>query len=90
VTNVGEWQDANSAELTRPDMQNDHRLKERQLLVPTIATSSIPPIATVVIATTIFVVDAIAPAQIADSALYIPVVLLATRFCRPQGVLFVA
>jgi two-component system sensor kinase FixL len=70
-------------------MQNDHRLKERQLLVPTIATSSIFPIATVVIATAIFVVDAIAPAQIAVSALYIPVVLLATRFCQPQGVLLV-
>jgi two-component system sensor kinase FixL len=71
-------------------MQNDRGPMERQLLVATSVTSPILPIATVVIATAIFVVDAIAPAQIAVSALYIPVVLLATRYCQPRGVLFVA
>jgi two-component system, LuxR family, sensor kinase FixL len=54
---------------------------------PTIVTSGILPMAAVAIAAAIFVVDAIAPAEIAVSALYIPVVLLAARFCQQRGVL---
>ncbi|HEX4709480.1 PAS domain-containing sensor histidine kinase [Phenylobacterium sp.] len=48
------------------------------------------PVATAALAIGIFVVDRLTPVSVAISGLYVAIVLLATRFLRPRGVLLVA
>ena len=53
-------------------------------------TSARLPIATAVLAIAIFIADTITKLEIAVAVLYVLVVLLARRFCRPSGVVLVA
>jgi PAS domain S-box-containing protein len=53
-------------------------------------TSALLPGATAALATAIFVADTITEIDIAIAVLYVAVVLMAARFCRPRGVVFVA
>jgi PAS domain S-box-containing protein len=52
--------------------------------------SALLPFATAALATATFVVDALTPPEIAVAALYAVVVLMASHFCRPGGVVLVA
>ncbi len=53
-------------------------------------TSASLPIATAVIATGVFIADTLTRVDIAVAVLYVAVVLLSARFCRPFGVAMVA
>ena len=53
-------------------------------------TQAVLPAVTAMIATAIFVVDTITDRGVAVAVLYVAVVLVATRFCRPRGVVLVA
>ncbi len=48
------------------------------------------PVATAALAAAILVADILAPVETAVAGLYVAVVLMATRFCRPLGVILVA
>jgi hypothetical protein len=54
------------------------------------ATSALLPVATAALATGIFIADFLAPPEVVVSGLYVVVVLMASRFCRPSGVVLVA
>jgi two-component system, LuxR family, sensor kinase FixL len=54
------------------------------------ATSALLPIATAALAASIFVTDLLTPPDTAIAVLYVTVVLMAARFCRPRGVVLVA
>ena len=54
------------------------------------ATSALLPVATAAVAAGIFAVDILTPADVVVSGLYVIVVLMATRFCCPLGVVLVA
>jgi PAS domain S-box-containing protein len=54
------------------------------------ATSALLPVATAAVAAGIFVADIFTPPDVVVSGLYVIVVLMATRFCRPLGVVLVA
>ena len=47
------------------------------------------PVATIVLATGIFIADTITDLEIAFPAFYTAIVLLASRFCRKNGVMLV-
>jgi PAS domain S-box-containing protein len=53
-------------------------------------TFALLPVATAALALGVFVVDLATPPTVAVAALYVVVVLLATRFCRARGVVLVA
>ncbi|MDB5460035.1 MAG: hypothetical protein JWO72_1776 [Caulobacteraceae bacterium] len=53
-------------------------------------TSALPAVATAALATGIFLADIVTPVGEAVAGLYVAVVLMAARFCRPRGVLLVA
>jgi PAS domain S-box-containing protein len=53
-------------------------------------TTALLPIATAALATVILVADLLTPVETAVAGLYVTVVLMATRFCRPIGVVLVA
>jgi PAS domain-containing protein len=53
-------------------------------------TSALFPVATAAVAAGIFVADILTPPEVVVAGLYVVVVLMATRFCRPQGVVLVA
>ena len=53
-------------------------------------TQAVLPAVTAMIATAIFIVDTITDRGVAVAVLYVAVVLVATRFCRPLGVVLVA
>jgi PAS domain S-box-containing protein len=53
-------------------------------------TQAVLPAVTAMIATAIFIVDTITDRGVAVAVLYVAVVLVATRFCRPRGVVLVA
>ncbi|MDB5464787.1 MAG: hypothetical protein JWP23_3176 [Phenylobacterium sp.] len=53
-------------------------------------SSALLPVATAALATGIFVADILTPVGVAVAGLYVVVVLLATRFLRPRGVVLVA
>ncbi len=57
---------------------------------PRKATSALLPAATAAVAAAILVADVLAPVETAVAGLYVAVVLMATRFCRPVGVVLVA
>jgi PAS domain S-box-containing protein len=54
------------------------------------AISALFPVATAAVAAGIFIADIITPPGVAVAGLYVVVVLMATRFCRPRGVVLVA
>src|SRR5271168_2903853 len=54
------------------------------------ATSALLPVATAGLATGIFFTDILTPPDDAVAVLYVAVVLMATRSCRPPGVVLVA
>lgn len=54
------------------------------------AASMLLPVATAALAIGIFIVDILTPPEIVVTVLYVAVVLMATRFCRPRGVVLVA
>jgi PAS domain-containing protein len=53
-------------------------------------TSALLPVATAALATGIFIADVLAGANVVLAMLYMTVVLVATRFCRPLGVVLFA
>ncbi len=53
-------------------------------------TSALLPFATAALAAGIFIADILTPPNTAVAVLYVAVVLMATRFCRPPGVVLVA
>jgi len=53
-------------------------------------TQAVLPAVTAMIATAIFVIDTITDRGVAVAVLYVAVVLVAPRFCRPRGVVLVA
>jgi PAS domain S-box-containing protein len=53
-------------------------------------TSALLPVATLALAAGILVADILTPVETAVAGLYVAVVLMATRFCRPLGVVLVA
>jgi len=53
-------------------------------------TTALLPVATAALAAAILVADILAPVETAVAGLYVAVVLMATRFCRPLGVVLVA
>lgn len=63
---------------------------ERKSPSTALATSRVLPIATAAIAIAIFAFDLLTPIEITAGVLYVAVVLLAVRFCRPRGVVTVA
>jgi PAS domain-containing protein len=54
------------------------------------ATSALPPVATAALAASVFIADILTPPDTAVAVLYVAVVLIAARFCRPPGVVLVA
>ena len=54
------------------------------------ATSALLPVATAGLAIGIFIADVLTPPHTAVAVLYVAVVLIAARFCRPLGVVLVA
>ncbi|MGH6910725.1 MAG: hypothetical protein ACREEG_11105, partial [Phenylobacterium sp.] len=54
------------------------------------ASSALRPVATAALAAAIFIADLLTPVGEAIAGLYVAVVLMATRFSRPRGVLFIA
>ena len=54
------------------------------------ATSALLPVATAAVAASIFAADILAPPDVVVSGLYVLVVLMASRFCRPSGIVLVA
>ena len=54
------------------------------------ATSALLPVATAGLAIGICIADLLTPSDTAVAVLYVIVVLLAARFCRPPGVVLVA
>jgi len=54
------------------------------------ATSALLPLATAAVAAGIFIADILTPPDVVVSGLYVVVVLMASRFCRPSGVVLVA
>jgi PAS domain S-box-containing protein len=54
------------------------------------AISALFPVTTAVVAAGIFIADILTPPGVAVAGLYVVVVLMATRFCRPRGVVLVA
>jgi PAS domain S-box-containing protein len=54
------------------------------------ASSALFPVATAAVAAVIFLVDLLTPPEVVVAGLYVIVILMATRFCRPLGVLLVA
>ena len=53
-------------------------------------TSALLPVATAALASAILVADILTPPGVAVAGLYVAVVLMATRFCRPRDVVLVA
>src|ERR1700761_2777028 len=53
------------------------------------ATSALLPVATAVLASAIFVVQAMTSEKLTAALFYVLVVLLASRFCTPRGVVLV-
>ena len=53
-------------------------------------SSALLPVATAALALGILIADILAPVETAVAGLYVAVVLMATRFCRPLGVVLVA
>jgi PAS domain S-box-containing protein len=53
-------------------------------------TSALLPVTTAALATGIFVADVLTPVGVSVAGLYVVVVLIAARFLRPRGVVFVA
>src|SRR5215470_11544265 len=60
-----------------------------QMLLRRNAASALLPAATAALATGIFIADIFTPPEVVVSGLYVIVVLLASRFCRPSGVVLV-
>jgi PAS domain S-box-containing protein len=54
------------------------------------ATSALLPVATAAIAASIFAADILTPPDVVVSGLYVLVVLMASRFCRPSGIVLAA
>jgi hypothetical protein len=54
------------------------------------ATSALLPVATAGLALGIFVADILAGVEVALAVLYLAVVLMAARFCRPPGIVLFA
>ena len=54
------------------------------------ATSALLPVATAAVAASIFAADILTPPDVVVSGLYVLVVLMASRFCRPSGIVLVA
>src|SRR6202030_1675454 len=54
------------------------------------APSVLLPVATAAVAASIFAADILTPPDVVVSGLYVVVVLMASRFCRPSGVVVVA
>jgi two-component system sensor kinase FixL len=54
------------------------------------APSALLPIATAAVAASIFAADILTPPDVVVSGLYVLVVLMASRFCRPSGIVLVA
>ena len=53
-------------------------------------TSALLPVATATLAAGIFIVDVLTPPEFVVAMLYVAVVLMATRFCQPRGVVLIA
>ena len=54
------------------------------------AASALLPVATAAVAASIFAADILTPPDVVVSGLYVLVVLMASRFCRPSGIVLVA
>src|SRR3984893_3993924 len=54
------------------------------------ATSALLTVATAAVAASIFAADILTPPDVVVSGLYVLVVLIASRFCRPSGIVLVA
>src|ERR1700731_4812336 len=54
------------------------------------AASALLPVATAAVAASIFAADILTPPEVVVSGLYVLVVLMASRFCRPSGIVLVA
>jgi PAS domain S-box-containing protein len=54
------------------------------------ATSALLPVATAAVAASIFAADILTPPDVVVSGLYVLVVLMASRFCRPSGIVLAA
>ena len=75
------WKDRKERAIAK--MKGQSRSRQR-------ATSALLPVATAALATGIFIADILAPPDVVVSGLYVVVVLMASRFCRPSGVVLVA
>jgi PAS domain S-box-containing protein len=71
-------------------MRQDTTLIQREPPPRPIAGSYLLPVATVAMAILIFALDAITDVSFAVGILFVPVVLMAGRFCRARGVVLVA
>ena len=57
---------------------------------PAAGTSRVLPIAAAVVAIAIFIFESMSPIEVTAGVLYVAVVQMAVRFCRPRVVLIVA
>ena len=76
-----DWKDRKERAIAK--MKGQSRSRRR-------ATSALLPVATAALAAGIFIVDILTPPDVVVSGLYVVVVLMASRFCRPSGVALVA
>src|SRR3984893_5596232 len=76
-----DWKDRKERGIAKMKIQS--RLRRR-------ATSELLPLATAAVAAGIFIADILTPPDVVVSGLYVVVVLMASRFCRPSGVVLVA
>jgi len=78
---VLDWKDRKERAIAK--MKGQSRSRQR-------ATSALLPLATAAVAAGIFIADILTPPDVVVSGLYVVVVLMASRFCRPSGVVLVA
>ncbi|SEF11728.1 His Kinase A (phospho-acceptor) domain-containing protein [Rhizobiales bacterium GAS191] len=68
----------------------DRRMTQMEHELPSPVATRVLPIATAAVAIAIFVLDSVTPVDVTVGMLYVAVVLMAVRFCRPRGVVIVA
>src|SRR5262249_602484 len=70
--------------------RQDTMLMERKSPSWPIAGSYLPPIAAGPAGLAIFLVDTMTDVSVAVGILFVPVIIVAARFCRPRGVVLIA
>jgi PAS domain S-box-containing protein len=72
------------------DTQRESNQMEHKSPSPLVATPRVLAIVAAAVTIAIFVFDTVTPVEITGGVLYVAVVLMAVRFCRPRGVVIVA